>query len=95
MSRLSLSFLLLRLFYGSLLLQAYTQALAKSVLDSGMGILGTATATPKKGHVPLDVNGYPVAPPELELEQVHIYVRHGMSRFHYNRLEVWYRRDVE
>lgn len=26
---------------------------------------------------PLDVEGYPVAPPELELEQVHIYVRHG------------------
>ncbi|CCL99109.1 uncharacterized protein FIBRA_01123 [Fibroporia radiculosa] len=29
------------------------------------------------GHVPLDVEGYPAAPPELELEQVHIYVRHG------------------
>lgn len=27
--------------------------------------------------VPLDVDGYPVAPPELQLEQVHIYVRHG------------------
>ncbi|KAH7882424.1 phosphoglycerate mutase-like protein [Phlebopus sp. FC_14] len=26
---------------------------------------------------PLDVNGYPVAPAGLELEQVHIYVRHG------------------
>ncbi|KAI0646511.1 phosphoglycerate mutase-like protein [Trametes meyenii] len=31
----------------------------------------------EKGHVPLDVEGYPVAPSELELEQVHIYVRHG------------------
>ena len=29
------------------------------------------------GALPLDVEGYPVAPPELELEQVHIYVRHG------------------
>ncbi|KZT10258.1 phosphoglycerate mutase-like protein [Laetiporus sulphureus 93-53] len=29
------------------------------------------------GHVPLDVEGYPVAPPGLELEQVHIYIRHG------------------
>ncbi|KAJ7637137.1 histidine phosphatase superfamily [Roridomyces roridus] len=28
-------------------------------------------------QVPLDVKGYPVAPPELELEQVHVYVRHG------------------
>lgn len=31
--------------------------------------------------VPLDVEGYPIAPPELELEQVHIYVRHGASQF--------------
>jgi len=29
------------------------------------------------GAMPLDVNGYPSAPPELELEQVHVYVRHG------------------
>ncbi|GJE86567.1 phosphoglycerate mutase-like protein [Phanerochaete sordida] len=27
--------------------------------------------------VPLDVAGYPVAPQELSLEQVHVYVRHG------------------
>ena len=30
-------------------------------------------------QVPLDVDNYPVAPPDLELEQVHIYVRHGKS----------------
>ncbi|KAH9897039.1 phosphoglycerate mutase-like protein [Cubamyces lactineus] len=44
-----------------------------------MGLLGNQRAdrAVKKGHVPLDVDGYPVAPPELELEQVHIYVRHG------------------
>jgi len=30
------------------------------------------------GHVPLDVEGYPVAPENLALEQVHVYVRHGM-----------------
>ena len=29
------------------------------------------------GALPLEVDGYPVAPPELQLEQVHIYVRHG------------------
>ncbi|KZT70468.1 phosphoglycerate mutase-like protein [Daedalea quercina L-15889] len=29
------------------------------------------------GSVPLDVSGYPVAPAELELEQVHVYIRHG------------------
>ncbi|KAJ7695455.1 histidine phosphatase superfamily [Mycena rosella] len=28
-------------------------------------------------QVPLDVAGYPVAPKELQLEQVHVYVRHG------------------
>ncbi len=26
---------------------------------------------------PLDVEGYPVAPADLELEQVHVFVRHG------------------
>ncbi|KZT41598.1 phosphoglycerate mutase-like protein [Sistotremastrum suecicum HHB10207 ss-3] len=28
-------------------------------------------------EVPLDVDGYPMAPPELVLEQVHVYARHG------------------
>ncbi|KAI0064916.1 phosphoglycerate mutase-like protein [Artomyces pyxidatus] len=28
-------------------------------------------------YAPLDVEGYPVAPADLELEQVHVYVRHG------------------
>ena len=28
-------------------------------------------------QVPLDVEGYPAAPDGLELEQVHIYIRHG------------------
>ncbi|CAA7268373.1 unnamed protein product [Cyclocybe aegerita] len=35
---------------------------------------------PYKYHypqAPLDVNGYPVAPENLQLEQVHVYVRHG------------------
>ena len=29
------------------------------------------------GHTPLDVENYPVAPATLELEQVHMFVRHG------------------
>ena len=83
MLRISATALLLRLFYGSLLLQAFsTLALAHVTTDTGtdMGFLGdrgAADTVPKKGHVPLDVDGYPAAPPELELEQVHIYVRHG------------------
>lgn len=28
-------------------------------------------------EVPLDVDGYPTTPPELVLEQVHVYARHG------------------
>jgi len=32
---------------------------------------------PNIRRVPLDVENYPVAPAELELEQVHIYIRHG------------------
>ncbi|KAJ7889718.1 histidine phosphatase superfamily [Mycena leptocephala] len=28
-------------------------------------------------QVPLDVKGYPIAPQDLKLEQVHVYVRHG------------------
>lgn len=39
----------------------------------------------KQGHVPLEVDGYPVAPPELALQQVHIYVRHGM----FHSLTTW------
>lgn len=32
-------------------------------------------------QVPLDVKGYPIAPNELKLEQVHVYVRHGMLKY--------------
>jgi len=38
---------------------------------------GPSAARSLNGSVPLDVQGYPVAPPELELEQVHVYIRHG------------------
>ncbi|KAI0944908.1 hypothetical protein AcV7_001582 [Taiwanofungus camphoratus] len=37
----------------------------------------STSANASKGHLPLDVEGYPVAPLELELQQVHIYMRHG------------------
>ena len=87
MLRLSATSVLLRLFYGALLIQATGISIAlaqdSTTPEAGMELLGgsgKAEAVPQKGHVPLDVNGYPVAPPELELEQVHIYVRHGASR---------------
>ncbi|CDO75738.1 hypothetical protein BN946_scf184921.g14 [Trametes cinnabarina] len=72
--------LLLQLLYGTVIAQSYAHSIEP--LDSGidMGLLGGGKAnnnSVKRGHVPLDVDGYPVAPSELELEQVHIYVRHG------------------
>ena len=30
------------------------------------------------GHVPLDVENYPVVPPTLQLEQVQVFIRHGV-----------------
>lgn len=37
--------------------------------------------TPRLLQVPLDVKQYPVAPLGLELQQVHVFVRHGKSSF--------------
>ncbi|KAK7046664.1 acid phosphatase [Favolaschia claudopus] len=37
----------------------------------------TKPYTYRPPQAPLDVKGYPVAPADLQLEQVHIYVRHG------------------
>lgn len=45
---------------------------------------GTSAGANLKYKAPLsglDAENYTVAPPELELEQVHIYVRHGMFVF--------------
>ena len=78
----SLLALILPLFHGALLLQGHSHVIGDSEARSSMGFLGGGVATEKaasKGHVPLDVDGYPVAPAELELQQVHIYVRHGTS----------------
>lgn len=80
--RLSLLAALLPLFYGTLFIQTYAHAIRTSHPLSSMGFVegnGVAGNAATKGHVPLDVDGYPVAPAELELEQVHIYVRHGAS----------------
>lgn len=48
-----------------------------------IGLPGSAPANTTTGaahpglRVPLDVDNYPVAPSDLTLEQVHVYVRHG------------------
>jgi acid phosphatase len=45
----------------------------------GNGTVGVSTKTYEYRYpqLPLDVDGYPIAPEGLKLEQVHIYVRHG------------------
>ena len=52
-----------------------------SLVGLGLGGGGNASggggARYRAPRPPLDVAGYPVAPRELELEQVHVYVRHG------------------
>ena len=63
-----------------LLLLLRAQAGVFLTSDMGKGAEpGTSAAKALNGSVPLDVEGYPVAPPELELEQVHVYIRHGTS----------------
>jgi hypothetical protein len=54
----------------------------ESLLDAGMAHslpITNSTASRYRGgiNVPLDVHGYPVAPEELVLQQVHVFIRHG------------------
>lgn len=74
---------ILQLLYGTLLVQTYAHIIDKAEPGTGMGLPGNGHggSAVARGHVPLDVEGYPAAPPELELQQVHIYVRHGTSCF--------------
>ena len=45
--------------------------------------------TPYPSQVPFDVAGYPLSPANLQLEQVHVYVRHGTYQFpHYQAATV-------
>ena len=39
--------------------------------------MGPSATSLYPSQVPLDVDSYPLAPAELTLEQVHVYVRHG------------------
>jgi len=48
----------------------------RSLLDQNMS-LGPIHAVSSATRSTLDVTGYPTAPADLELEQVHLYVRHG------------------
>ena len=41
-------------------------------------------------QIPLEVEGYPVAPDGLQLEQVHVYVRHGAPISNYSIYNIHY-----
>ena len=45
----------------------------------GLGIMSAEDSGPSDhpGHIPLDVENYPVAPSTLQLEQMYMFVRHG------------------
>lgn len=70
MLSLSLRSSFLVLFLSILVVTSYS--------DSGtVNPMSPSRAPGWPGAIPLDVHGYPLAPPELQLEQVHVYVRHG------------------
>ncbi|KAI5121801.1 hypothetical protein M0805_009793 [Coniferiporia weirii] len=67
--------ILLRLLLGSLVVLVHSGS-----ADSSMAPLSAPSEHSPRLHVSqtlLDVDNYPVAPPGLSLEQVHVYVRHG------------------
>jgi len=65
-----LPFVLVSFVYAHLIVQDSTE------LEQGM-VSVTEAGIDLPGHIPLDVENYPVAPPTLQLEQVHLFVRHG------------------
>jgi hypothetical protein len=58
----------------------YAQLLTQANMELEPEIISVTDPEPNDhmGSIPLDVEGYPVAPPALHLEQVHMFVRHGV-----------------
>lgn len=50
-------------------------------MSGSSSVSGGTTLKYKAPLSGLDAENYTVAPPELELEQVHVYVRHGRFTF--------------
>jgi len=47
-------------------------------LEPGMmSVTGSGVDIDHPGHLPLDIENYPIAPSTLQLEQVHMFIRHG------------------
>ena len=56
----------------------YAQILVQDNMDLELEIMsGTGLWNDHIGHIPLDIENYPVAPPTLQLKQVHLFIRHG------------------
>jgi len=49
-----------------------------TIRDGAVGMISAKTPEYRYPQVPLDVDGYPIVPEGLKLEQVHVYVRHGV-----------------
>lgn len=64
--------------------ESFSDSVSESMSGSTNVGGGTSAGANLKYKAPLsglDAENYTVAPPELELEQVHVYVRHGMFVF--------------
>ena len=55
------------------------QLLTRGGTQLELGIMSAEGSRPNDhpGHIPLDIENYPVAPSTLQLEQVYVFVRHG------------------
>jgi hypothetical protein len=53
------------------------QQMSLSAPKDGQAVPSTKALASRYPQMPLEVDGYAVAPDNLQLEQVHIYVRHG------------------
>ena len=68
--------MLLRGFLSLVLVSfVYAQLLVQDNMDLDLEMTGSGDDRP--GHIPLDVENYPVAPSTLQLEQVYLFIRHG------------------
>ena len=60
----------------------YAQLLVQGNMDLELEMMSeTGSWNDHLGHIPLDVENYPVAPSTLQLEQVHLFIRHGAFEY--------------
>jgi len=63
------------------------QLLVQDNMDLELEMMSeTGSGNDPPGHIPLDVENYPVAPSTLQLKQVHLFIRHGAFEQFFARL---------